>query len=107
MVDPAPQFETEDLLGSTAQYAGTVGTAPISVPTAPGPIIAYAFVRCATDNSPQSKRLSYSFDGGTTFAVLSAGEYVGWPMRGSQTQIVLKGNSAGVAYEVLLNREPT
>lgn len=106
MASPAPQFESKDLSGSTAQYASTVGTSPISLPPSPGNILAYALVRCGTDNTPVTKRLLYSFDGGVTFGVLAPGEYVGWPLRGGPTQIQLQGSTAGVLYEVILNHEP-
>lgn len=105
MGNPAPQFESKDLAGSTAQYASTVGTSPVSLPAVAGDILAYALVRCGTDNTPNNKRLLYSFDGGVTFGTLSPGEFVGWPLRGGVTQIQVKGNTAAVAYEVLLNFE--
>ena len=106
MSSPAPQFESKDLAGSTSQYASTVGTSQIPLPPAAGAIIAYAFFRCASDNSPITKRLLYSLDGGVTFGTLSPGEYVGWPVRGGLTQVIIKGNVAAVAYEVILNHEP-
>lgn len=104
MGSPAPQFESKDLSGSTAQFSSTVGTAPVSLPPVAGAIIAYALVRCGSDNS-QSKRLLFSFDGGVTFGSLTPGEYVGWPLRGGVTQIQVKGNVTGVDYEVVLNHE--
>ena len=107
MSSPVPQFENKDLSGSTGQFASTVGAAPISLPAVAGNVVAYALVRCGTDNSPNTKRLLYSFDGGVTFGTLSAGEFVGWPLRGGITQIQIKGNAAGVLYEVMLNFEPS
>jgi hypothetical protein len=106
MADPAPGFEIQDREGSVYQEAGTVGTPPVAVPAVAGPVIEYAFIRCAIDNTPKTKRLLYSLDGGTTYCVLATGEYVGWPMRGTPTQILIKGNVAAVGYEIILNREP-
>jgi|WetSurMetagenome_2_1015567.scaffolds.fasta_scaffold199831_2 hypothetical protein len=105
MADLIPQFETEDLQGTTTQYTGTVGTSAISIPTVAGTGIAECLIRCPTQ-SPNTRRLSYSFDGGTTFSILSPGEYIGWSLKGSPTQIKIKGNVASVDYEVILNREP-
>jgi hypothetical protein len=97
--------ETEDLIGTTDQFSGSVGTSNANVPASAGNVIAEALVRCSSDQA-NSRRLSVSFDGGTTFLVLSPGEFVGWGTKGGLTQIVIKGNVASVDYEVILNREP-
>jgi hypothetical protein len=62
-------------------------------------------VRCPAQ-TPYSRTLSWSLDN-VTYHVLSVGEYVGWPLKGSIKQIYIKGNVAGVSYEVVLNTEAT
>lgn len=104
MVNQNPQFEMIDNEGSTIQIAGTVGTTPIQVPSVATFDISEILIRCATDNSPITKRLLWSLDN-VTYHTLGPGEYVGWTLKGQQTQIWLKGNVAGVDYEVLVNRE--
>lgn len=101
MVDLAPQQEIVDSKGITVQYAGTVGTIATNIPTTPGNRINAMFIRCP--NQTTSRTLSYSIDNGTTFFVLSPGEAITWPLKGSRTQILIKGNVAGVLYEVMLN----
>lgn len=102
MVDLAPQQEIVDSKGSTVQYAGTVGTIATNIPTTAGNRINAMFIRCP-NQSPTSRTLSYSLDSGTTFFVLSPGEAITWPLKGSKTQVQIKGNVAGVLYEVMLN----
>lgn len=103
--DVAPQFEASDLLGTTSQFVGTVGTTPISVPAVAGKPIAEVLVR-APSQTPPSIRLQYSFDGGSNYSDLAPGEFVGWSLKGSITQVLIKGSTAGVLYEVIMNREP-
>lgn len=91
--------------GTTTQYAGTVGTSAINVPTVAGDQIATALIRCPAQ-TPNTVRLLYSLDGGSVFHSLSPGEYIGWSTK-SRTQIAIKGSVAGVSYEVTLNTEPT
>lgn len=91
--------------GSTSQYAGTVGTTPIQIPGVAGDPIATALIRCP-NQSPSTRRLRYSFDG-VTYHALSPGEFILWPMKGNIGQIYLQGSTAGVEYELTLNREPS
>ena len=100
------KVDDTDINGATSMYVSTVGTTAINIPSVAGNAISTCLVRCATDNTPISKRLLYSFDGGTTFATLSPGEYIGWSLKGSLTQISIKGSAASVSYEVILNRIP-
>lgn len=92
--------------GSTFQGAATVGTSPLALPAVIGNPITSALIRCPSDTTPGTKRLLYSFDGGTVYAVLTPGEFVGWSPKGDQTQIYIKGNVAAVPYEVIINRAP-
>lgn len=110
MSDILPQFEQEDLIGTTKHFNGNVSTSWVSVPAVAGNVIAEAFVRCAVDQL-NSCRLYVSFDGGAGYILLAPGEGIGWSIKSSKesvtgiTQISLKGNVAGVVYEVILNRE--
>lgn len=101
-----PQAPTtaESSDGNTKQFASTVDTDPVLLPDLAGDNIATALVRCPAQ-SPQSRRLMYSFDGGLTYGVLSPGEFVGWSLKGATKQIYLKGNAVGVLYESVLNME--
>jgi len=105
MVHNPPQFEVEDVLGTTAQFSGSVGTASTAVPAVAGAPITEVLVRCASDNTPVTKRLLVSFDSGTTWLTLSPGEYIGWGFKNLPTQIYIKGSVASVAYEIVMNRE--
>jgi hypothetical protein len=101
----APQFETDDAVGSTDTFTGSVGSTPISVPASAGGDIALVSVKQPMGVPPYNKILYFSLDGGTNWHVLQQGEGAIWPLRGAIKQIQIKGNVAGVAYEVILNRE--
>lgn len=104
-VSAAPlHVEIKDLVGSTSQYSGTVGTTPISIPTVAGNALSEVLIRCPVQ-TPNTVYISVSFDGGANFLRLSVGEFMGWSLKGGITQIQIKGNTAGVAYEVIANRE--
>lgn len=110
MGDALPQFESEDLIGTTKHFNGNVSTSWTTVPSTPDNVIAEAFVKCSIDQQP-TKRLFVSFDGGEGYLLLAPGEGIGWSIKSSKssvsgiTQILLKGNMANVTYEVILNRE--
>ncbi len=101
--DPVPVTSLPDTAGDTLQFAASV-TAVISLPTVAGNAISLALVRCKNDQA-QSKRLEVSFDGGSTFMELSPGEFVGWPLKGDQTQIQIKAATT-TDYEIIINRVP-
>lgn len=100
-----PQFEIEDDLGSTEQYTGSVGTTNLLIPSVPTTTISEVLVRCPVQ-TPSSKRLLYSFNGGTTFDQLAPGEAIVWNLRGEPTSIIIKGNTTNVLYSVILNKQP-
>jgi hypothetical protein len=100
-----PIGENAQDFGTTLQLAGSVGLTSTAFPTVAGDPIATLLIRCPTQ-SPTTRRLYYSFDD-VTFHELAPGEFIGWSLKGNLTQIYLKGNVAGVNYEVTLNREPT
>jgi len=102
MVDLAPQQEVMDSKGNSVSFASTVGTIAVNIPTVAGNRINTIFVRCR-NQTPNTVKLFYSIDAGTTFLELLPGEAIMWPLKGSITQIQVKGSVAGVGYEVLLN----
>jgi len=104
MADAIPQFESIDLSGSTAHYVGTVGTTPTSIPGASGAPIAEVLINTQSITSG-SARLLVSFDAGTTFTTIKRNTILGWSPRGPITQLVIKGNEAGVEYDLVVNYE--
>lgn len=106
MVHNPSQFEVADDLGTTSMFGGSVGAGNTSIPTVAGNQINEVMIRNPSANGIL-KNLLYSFDGGTTFFTLTAGEFILWTMKGNaQKQVIIKGNIAAVAYEILMNREP-
>jgi len=106
MVDQAPEFETIDRLGDSKQYAGTVGASPVQVPAVAGFDIDTFLISCPGDNTPVTKRLSWSLDN-VTYHVLRPGEDVPIKLKNSYKQIYLKGNVADVSYEMFINYQVT
>jgi len=104
MVDTAPQFETKDNLGSTLQFVSTVGITAVNLPSADTFDITEVIIRCPIQ-TPNSNRLLYSFNLGSTYSTLSPGEWVSFEPR-QLKHISIKGNVASVSYEVLINQEP-
>lgn len=100
-----PIGDAQQDFGNSTQYTGTVGTTAVAVPSVAGDDIVLFLVR-APSQTPITKRLLWSLDN-VTFHELSPGEYVGWPLKGSKKQIYVKGNVAGVNYEIVLNTEAT
>ena len=105
MADVKPQFEYQDLLGSSKLFTGTVGTTPINIPSSPGGKIASVEVYCP--KQALNRVLSFSIDDGTTYQDLEPVEGQYLQLRGGLTQIKIKGNVAGVQYQIYMNREET
>lgn len=107
MVDLSPEFETTDELGQTRQYSGTVGTTPINIPSSPFRSIDSFLLRCP-NQSPTSRRIEFSLNGGVNWMTLGVGEYIGWSPRKDSSgndivQILIRSNTAGTAYEAIIN----
>lgn len=105
MTDTTPQFEITDTKGSTVHYNGTVGTSAFAIPTVAGKVISGCLIENDIDNSPSTKRLSFSFDNAVTFTELKLGESIVWTPKGDRKQIHIKGNVASVSYKVILDFE--
>lgn len=107
MVDSAPEFEMTDGLGTTKQLAGAAGVDAVALFSPVGGAIEEIIIRCPLQ-TPNTKKLYWSFDN-VVFHELSVGEFVGWEPRKDSAnqpinQLYLKGNVAGVNYEVIANR---
>ncbi len=97
----APQAEDDSLAGVTQQFAGSVGLTEAPFPDPSVGVIRTVLIRCPNQNN--ARRLLYSLNGGSVFHSLAPGEFIGWSLRGSQSQILLKGNGATVDYELTVN----
>jgi hypothetical protein len=87
--------------GTTFQFSGSVDTTAIDIPNVASGDIAQVLISCVAQSA--SKRLLFSLDGGTTFFTLTPGSMVGWEPKDIE-QIKIKGNTASVLYDVLINR---
>lgn len=103
MADSVPQMEIKDSSGETTFYSGSVGTTAALVPPVAANTINEFMVRCPSQ-TPVTKKLLYSIDG-VTYLELTPGEAVLWPLKGSKKQVYLKGSTAGVNYELILNTD--
>ena len=104
MVDTLDRFEISDMQGTTLQYSGTVGTTPEVFPDPAGPLISEFLIQCPEDQSIDN-RLLISMNG-TDFITIQPTGHLAWTPKGdSVTQITIKGNQAGVEYEMIINQE--
>ena len=95
--------ETEDLDGTSVVISGTVSTTPESLPSVAAGIISEFNIECMESNAA-NETLLVSFDG-TNFKTLQRGDSWTWTPKGNLTQITIKGSTASVDYEAVLNRE--
>jgi hypothetical protein len=106
MVDSPARFETSDNQGSTLQSSGTVGTTPIVFPDPAQTPISEFIIQCP-ENQDVDNRLLVSIDG-TNFLTIHPSGHWGWTPKGATlTQLTIKGNQAGVDYELVANLEET
>ena len=91
--------------GFTDHFNGTVTTAPTNIPSVDGQTIVDILLE-APDDQDATNKLFVSFDGGTTFKTLSTSASMVWSPRGNLKHVVIKGNTATVKYEIVMNREP-
>ena len=101
MPNPEGQVELKDSLGSTIQYSGTVGTAPVSIPTVAGKLIAQFMVIAGPI---ETKSLYVSLDGGTQWIPIGQTGHFAWSPKGLK-QIKIKGSQASVEYHAVVNYE--
>lgn len=110
MADILPEFEVRDQRGHTVQYAGTVGTVATLVPAVAGNKLEIAIIRCPSQ-TPSTRTLLWSLDD-VTYHQLSVGEFIGWEFRQTAggadiKQIYIKGDTANVEYELVINFRET
>jgi hypothetical protein len=96
---------TGSAAGSTDHFNSTVGTTPVNVPSIDGQNIVDVLVE-VPEGQTATNILYVSFDGGTNFKTMSTSASMNWSPRGGLKHLVIKGNTAGVEYEIILNREP-
>lgn len=106
MVDSPNRFEISDNQGSTVQDSGTVGTTPIVFPDPAAAPISEFIIQCPEDQDIDN-RLLVSIDGVNFMTLYPSGHWAWTPKGGTVTQISIKGNQAGVDYEVVANLEDT
>ena len=105
MASVKPQFEMTDTKGNTVHYASSVGTTPVAIPTVAGNTIAEFWIENDLHNTPVTKRLSFSCDGGTTYTELNVSEGMAWTPKGDVKQIFIKASVAGTLYKMIVNYE--
>jgi len=98
-------FEIQDLDGETIHYSSTVGTTPITVPSVAGKIISEFWIENSLDNSPVTKRLEFSCDGGVTYTSLRLGESMNWTPKGRIRLLYIKASAASTSYSMIVNYE--
>jgi hypothetical protein len=104
LVDTENRFEIADNQGSTVQDSGTVGTTPIVFPDPASMPIGEFLIQCPNDQN-DSNRLLVSIDGISFLTLYPAGFWAWTPKGDTLTQLTIKGNQAGVDYEVVANLE--
>jgi hypothetical protein len=104
MANTKAEFELSDKEGTTAIYAGAVGTSAIAIPTVADKFIDEISIRCAIDQA-NNKRLEFSFDN-SVFHRLAVGEMREEEPRGTIKQIWIRAAGSGVTtvnYEIAIN----
>ena len=104
MSDSVPRFESADNQGSTIQGSGSVGTSPIVFPDPAQTPISEFLIQCPEDQSLDN-RLLISMNGSDFLTICPSGHFAWTPKGQSVTQLTVKGNQAGVLYEVVMNLE--
>jgi hypothetical protein len=105
MANVKSQFELIDNIGSTKHYNGTVGTTAIAIPTVAAQEISEFYLENPINNTPVTKTLSYSCDGGVTYTDLNVSGSMIWTPKGKIKQLYIKGNVAAVSYKLVMNFE--
>lgn len=108
MANLLPEVEIADELGFSVVLAGNVGTSPSLFPSVASTVIDNFIVHCP-NQSPSSLKLSWSLDN-VTYWELSVGESFSMDLRRHPTlgdiyQIYVKGSSASVKYQLVINRK--
>lgn len=105
MVNKRPEFEQIDVVGTTDEFTGSVGTSGVLVPPVAGNDIEEIGIRCAVDQE-FNRRLEYSYDG-VNYKRLRVGESRDDEPRGGIKQVRVRAAGTGVTtvnYEIIMNR---
>jgi hypothetical protein len=105
MTDKLPEFENADKKGSSDPFSGNATTSWVDVPASPGNLI-QEFTVINDSRNDLLEYLEISIDGGSTVLdkIYPSG-HLSHLVKGDITEISLRGQSASVAYRVILNRE--
>lgn len=95
-------FEQQDVDGSTVHYGASISS-NTSIPSSAGLVISEAWIR--NMNNSAANTLQVSFDGGSGYADLRAGESIVWSPKGKRKQILLRTSAGSVTYQAILNFE--
>lgn len=106
MADLPEEFESTDRIGTTEQYDGVVGVAPINLPPVAATEISEFIIQCPFDQV-DTNVLKVSLDGGVSYLTLQPAGFWAWTPKGGIKQITIVGNVAGVKYETVINKELT
>jgi len=104
MSEVSEEFESTDKVGTTSQYDGVVGVAPLNVPAIIGNEISEFIIQCPFDQV-DTNTLKVSINGGINFLTMQPAGFWAWTPKGGVRQLTLVGNVAGVKYEIVINRE--
>jgi len=104
MVDSLQRFEIADNQGSTLQSSGSVGTTPIVFPDPAQTPISEFLIQCVESQNLDG-RLLISMNGVDFITLYPSGHFAWTPKGDSVTQLTIKGNQAGVLYELVANLE--
>ena len=98
-------FEIQDMDGSTVHYNSTVGTTPVAIASVGNKEVSEFWIENPLENTPVTKRLSFSCDGGTTYTELRIGESMIWTPKGRIREIYIKASAASTSYKMIVNYE--
>jgi len=103
--DPLDVTDSPNTSGTTIQFNSTATAAGVTLPDVAGNDIFLSLV--INQETKINRNLEFSFDGGTIFTEIKSGGFVGWPPKGSVTQVVIRrtaSTSVDVDFDLILNR---
>lgn len=102
MVDEPEEFETTDNQGSTVVHGGgggttydTITTSGVDVPKTNTKRISGYLIRVGA--IPPTRKISVSYDGGTTFQTFKKGDFMSGNLKGEQTSLKVKTDSGTIS----------
>jgi len=104
MTDTIGQFETQDIAGNSKHFEGNVDASLTAIPVVSDKIINEVLIYCPIEQVEQ-KVLKVSFDGGTTFKILTTGDSLIWTPKGARKQIHIQSDANTSDYKIDINFE--